>query len=276
MAPQYVANCAYGLAILAFDTKEPSDPAFRGAHEALLNTIMNNRDKILARLRDDPSCTLQGQEFEQLRIFSHYLGIMGYVSDPRRIPAEFLLRPSIHTSSVASNINGVSVVPAAAGGQQKSRLQSRVTKGLVDGLAEAASSASHASADQNHHRLEVEPEVSSFGGVFPVDAGISQDGEIIALIEIDGPHHYRPCDGRLRRKDRLKEAMYRKALPDCAFYRIRWDDANKVGTDIVGEELAGILVANARARNKGVIEGAFQKMMRQAGNFFAWGLRNGD
>jgi hypothetical protein len=255
MAPQDVANCAYGLAILAFDTKEPSDAAFRGAHETLLNTIVNNRGKILARLRDDPTCQLQDQELEQIRIYSHYLQTMRYVTDTKRIPREFLEE------------GGGRINPQPLAG---SRLQSRVTQGLIDALAAAA-------AEAPESVVQVTAEVSQFGGVFPVDAGIfnTPTGELIALIEVDGPHHYRPCDGRLRRKDRLKEAMYRKALPDCIFHRVRWDDANKVGSDIVGEELANLVLSNARSRDSGGgISTLFRSMSRNVETFFGWSMRS--
>ena len=280
MAPQDLANCAYGLAILAFDTKEPSDPAFRGAHEALLNTMADNRDKILQRLRDDPSsCAMQGQELEQIRIFSHYLATMGFVSDTKRIPNEFLVRSGSTAAAVAAVGENSGSGGVGGAGSSRSRLQSRVTKGLVNGLA-ALSAAPHADdSSYSHHRihppLEVHPEVSCFGGVFPVDAGVTQNDETIALIEIDGPHHYRPCDGRLRRKDQLKETMYRTAMPECAFHRVRWDDANKVGSDVVGEEIAELVLADARERtNKGGFQGFYRNVLRDAGTFFAWGLRN--
>ena len=151
-----------------------------------------------------------------------------------------------------------------------SRLQSRVTQGLIDALAAAA-------AEAPGSVVQVAAEVSQFGGVFPVDAGIinSPTGEFIALIEVDGPHHYRPCDGRLRRKDRLKEAMYRKALPDCIFHRVRWDDANKVGSDIVGEELANLVLSNARSRDSGGgISTLFRSMSRNVETFFGWSMRS--
>lgn len=250
MAPQDVANCAYALAILTFDIKEPSDPAFRGAHEVLLNTIINNRDKILTRREDNPTCVLQGQELEQIRIYSHYLSTMRYVTDVKRIPSEFL-GPLV-------GMNGVS---------QGSRLQNRVTKGLIDGFA----AATQASGEQ----VDVQLEISQFGGVFPVDAAVSQRGNYIALIEIDGPHHYRSSDGKLRRKDRMKEAMYRRALPECTFHRVRWDEANKMGSDVVGEEIASAVLANVRSRaNAPPFAGLLRSVSDGVAGFFAWGLRN--
>ena len=256
MAPQDVANCAYALAILTFDIKEPSDPAFRGAHEVMLNTIINNRESILSRRQDNPTCVLQGQELEQIRIYSHFLSPMSYVTDTKRIPREFL--------SAGVGMNGVA---------QGSRLQDRVTRGLIDGFALAARARGEKEA------VDVQLEISAFGGVFPVDAAVSQGGapgDYIALIEIDGPHHYRPCDGRLRRKDRMKEAMYRKALPDCTFHRVRWDDANKVGPDVLGEDVATAVLAGARSRTSAPLGGLLRSVSQGIGGFFAWGLRNDD
>ena len=37
--------------------------------------------------------------------------------------------------------------------------------------------------------------------------GLDDDDEVVAFLEVDGPTHYR-WDGQLRRKDKLKEAMY--------------------------------------------------------------------
>jgi len=254
MTPQCIANCAYGLAILSFDTRTPSDPAFRGAHEVLLNTIINARREgvaddgvkvpVWSRQRE-PTYLLE-QEFEQLRIFAHYLSVNRFVTETNRIPAKLLAKATREEFST-----------------QGSRLQDRVVRGLQDGFLASTL------ADQ----FDITLESSSFGGVFPVDAMISKNGEIVALIEIDGPHHYR-ADGSLRRKDQLKEAMYQKQHPDSTFHRIRWDDANKLGSDVVGEELASLVMSNSR--QVGPLTGLFRKVGRDVSSFFAWGLRNDD
>lgn len=38
-------------------------------------------------------------------------------------------------------------------------------------------------------------------------AGLDEEDDVVAFLEVDGPTHYR-WDGQLRRKDKLKEAMY--------------------------------------------------------------------
>ena len=49
---------------------------------------------------------------------------------------------------------------------------------------------------------------SSIGMSFSDRArGLVDDDEVVAFLEVDGPTHYR-WDGQLRRKDKLKEAMY--------------------------------------------------------------------
>jgi hypothetical protein len=69
--------------------------------------------------------------------------------------------------------------------------------------------------------------------------------------------------------------MYRKALPDCIFHRVRWDDANKVGSDIVGEELANLVLSNARSRDSGGgISTLFRSMSRNVETFFGWSMRS--
>jgi hypothetical protein len=37
--------------------------------------------------------------------------------------------------------------------------------------------------------------------------GLDDEDDVVAFLEVDGPTHYR-WDGQLRRKDKLKEAMY--------------------------------------------------------------------
>jgi len=241
LSPQDIANCAYGLALLAFDSQTPEDAAFRGAHEVLLNTIKKTQ-----RTKESVSL-MNEQELEQIRIFSHYLKVMNYVTDTRRIPEQLL-------DSAGGVVNMKAV--------QVSKLQRRVVQGI-----QSAFKGSSGDSDQ----YEISNEVSSFDGAYPLDAAVRKRGKIVALLEVDGPHHYRP-DGRLRRKDKLKEAMYMKRHPDSTFHRIRWDEADKIGILNIGTEL----VQHIMSRNKE--EDGFtrfrKRFMKMFNDFISWGLRN--
>ena len=42
MTSHDLANSAYALSLLSFDSQSPSDPAFRGAHEVLMTNILRS------------------------------------------------------------------------------------------------------------------------------------------------------------------------------------------------------------------------------------------
>jgi hypothetical protein len=62
----------------------------------------------------------------------------------------------------------------------------------------------------------------------------------VAILEVDGPQHYR-SDGKLHRKDQLKESMYLRRHPAASFHRIRWDEVEVLGNLQLTEELATVL-----------------------------------
>jgi hypothetical protein len=240
MSPQDVANSAYGLALLAFDSQTPQDAAFRGCHEVLLNTIRKTQRTA------DSIAAMNEQELEQIRIFSHYLNVMNYVIDVRRIPAQLL-------SSANDVVNMDNV--------QGSRLQRKVVRALRDAF----------DSSELSEQYEIALEVSSFDGAFPVDAAISKKGKIVALLEVDGPSHYRP-DGRLRRKDKLKEAMYMSKHVESTFHRVRWDQAELLGSKVVGAELAALVMSsNIEIDAFTRIRQSIQKAIKK---FVNWCLRN--
>lgn len=331
MSPQDIANCAYGFALLAFDTQYPFDVAFRGAHEELLRIINFKTRKYL---RDDNSChrststdlgiidnatgeymggggmveninakgdfgmlrvlgasarsgeeeeegddlliedgeqvlhkgvhieigrslqafPLQDREIEQLRIFCHYVNGFKRVSDAGNIPKSFLNNElfSMPADKVVSK-------------NKISNLQRDILGNLITSLR--LGEGEH----NNANKFEVEFEYSSFDGVFPVDAAVECGGTLVALIEIDGPHHYL-SDGTIRRKDLLKEAMYKAVNPDCLFYRVRWDVANKLGTQVIGEDLSDLIIMHYKSMNP--ISSMFRQTERTLSEFFSWGLRN--
>jgi hypothetical protein len=60
-------------------------------------------------------------------------------------------------------------------------------------------------------------------GLFSVDMAVKKNNKLIGFVEIDGDQHYRVDEAtrkkKLRRKDQLKEALYRYDYPDIPFLR---------------------------------------------------------
>jgi hypothetical protein len=288
MNPQEVANCAYGLALTCFDTHNPADVAFRGAHEAMLSIIRSRPQYQLksegqAQLRDDvrnkvfastsnsesmievnaeevvggydeansKSFMLRVKELVQLRIFAHYLQATQYVTDTKRIPRMLL---QAHDSSYYDSPMNNSLI--------MSKLQQRVVKGLKDALLLIPEGSD----------FVIKGEQSSFDGVFPIDAAVFKRGEVLALLEVDGPHHYR-YDNKLRRSDMLKEYMYRQRHPGVLFHRIRYDEENKVGAEVLGVELVTLLSKCAK-QSEDYWGNFWRNAAKKMGDFFSWGLRN--
>ena len=108
-----------------------------------------------------------------------------------------------------------------------SKLQLSVVQSLQSALNERSSG------------FELQNEYSAFGGTLPVDATILREGKVVAFIEVDGPHHY-PC-GVLRRKDVLKEMLYRHKHPGAVFARVRHDQVRRLGSNEIGHKVADFL-----------------------------------
>jgi len=72
-------------------------------------------------------------------------------------------------------------------------------------------------------RYSVFNEYSGLRGVFPIDAAVYDRDELLAFVEIDGESHYKQVNQKLRRKDKLKEYMYKVIYPSIKLFRIRSD-----------------------------------------------------
>ena len=79
-------------------------------------------------------------------------------------------------------------------------------------------------------------EFSGLHGVFPIDTAVYYKNELVALVEIDGEYHYK--SQQLRRKDRLKDFLYRHHYKNIPLYRMKYDQINIIGTSKAGQALA--------------------------------------
>lgn len=311
MSPKAVANSAYSLCLIAFDAEDVFDAAFRGAHETLLSIItkagrvlgatkqlnpgdeqfdyptdvadisvadapinsINSTDTATAATdTDDEAVPLMVQEIEQLRIFAHYVKVMQFVSDTKRVPESLLMNPQAWATP-----------PPQRSVMSSSRLQERVVQGLEDALQAHAAERSQKQnrisavlaqfAGSDHTAgFRMESEISSFDGVFPVDAAVLRGQRILALLEVDGPFHYRR-DGRLRRKDMLKETLYRRQHPNSVFHRIRWDEEQKIGSDVLAKELVELVLKSSASQDNIIVE-SVRSVQKSMADFFCWSMRN--
>jgi hypothetical protein len=87
--------------------------------------------------------------------------------------------------------------------------------------------------------LKVRKEYSSFCGAFPVDAVVLEGDQPVAFVEVDGPQHF--VEGQLRRKDLMKETLYRKKHPCATFTRVNFDQVDHLGAKYVGREVANYI-----------------------------------
>eukprot|EP01039_Chlorochromonas_danica_P004309 gene4309-4730_t len=232
--PKEVANAAHGLSLLCFDAQDCTGVAYRGVHEAMLDIIRQHYERITSL-----------KENEQIRTFVQYVKARQVLMDNRRIPASLLAVHSVSTSASTA-----------------SKLEQRVMNGLKQAIKDLPGS----------HDFEVTKEWSGLEGIFPVDAAILRRGQVLVLLEVDGPHHYRH-DGQLRRSDLLKQFLYRNSYPSAVFHRISYDEEEKVGADALGKELAAVLLTAARERDD-VFGNAWKSFNNAFANVIRWGLRN--
>jgi hypothetical protein len=246
MNPQHLANTAYAFAILSYDSENTYDSTFRGAHESLLATIQRHVHNLVP-----PDSSTRGQsqakQFEQLRIFANYLVALHRIADISRIP------------SILVDQN------------RSAHMHETVTSNLQDTVIQSLVASLNSSEILNKNEYRIVMEYSGFEGVFPVDAAVLRQDTLVALIEVDGPTHYR-YDGSLRRKDHLKELMYRNMNPDVMFRRVRWDETKALGTQTITDEIASSIVLHAKKIKPWT--GTLRNFERYCSAFFSWSLRS--
>ena len=92
-------------------------------------------------------------------------------------------------------------------------------------------------------------EFNGLHGVFPVDAAVYCDNQLVALVEVDGEFHYKLLGQQLRRKDRLKEFLYRCHYPEVPLYRMRSDQLQVIGYARAGQALANWIYKDGKEKH---------------------------
>lgn len=76
-------------------------------------------------------------------------------------------------------------------------------------------------------------EFNGIGNIFPVDIAVYESKKLICFVEVDGSFHYSSSPSHhLRRKDVLKEKIYRHHFPEIPLFRIRDDQDNAMAESL--------------------------------------------
>ena len=89
----------------------------------------------------------------------------------------------------------------------------------------------------------------------------------IGFVEVDGPHHYR--NGRLRRKDKMKEMLYRRRHPLATFTRVSYDQVKRLGTGKVVFAVANFITLTSSHTME-------EKARLRDDELHAWSARNAE
>lgn len=205
---QELGNVMYALALMTFDFDFSSEdlPLFR------IFTALAYKYRTLMKRYTKPST----ENYHQLQIYFEFLATLPI---GQRIIANAFGKPA--DSHFIPEIAGPSpTIPSAT--------HARLTHAIRDYISK-----------KHHEEVSLQHEFNGLQGVYPVDCAVYYDKQAIAFIEVDGEHHYFTIDGvtTLHRTNKLKEWLYAFHYPDVPFFRVDVQEMNKMGLEILAEQL---------------------------------------
>ena len=228
---QEVANVMYSLSLMTFDFDPPPEGgsgSFYVQNEeerATSNTLLWELHDIILK----QYCLVKPPDYskENYDQFAMYFEMMSVV--PQGVERMKLLFGEDNQGTPESD--GISACYSGPAGTIPSRLHANTVESMIKFLQKKAK------VDKTGRKFTLFNEYSGLKGVFPVDAAVYDGDKLLAFVEIDGESHYKQFNQKLRRKDKLKEFLYRFHYPSIPLYRIRSDQVDIVGTQKAGESL---------------------------------------
>jgi hypothetical protein len=217
---QETANVMYSLALLSFDAHEQSelivngcDPDSRSASVEQgggerVELIWRIHEAMLrAYLQKDPQ-TYTRENYDQLAVYFELMRVLQRGQNVVKQVCGRVPRMSGPAGAVPSKMHAMTV---------------HAMEAVLKRLSE---------------QYECFNEFNGLWGVFPIDAAVFHADKLVALVEVDGEFHYKLQGQQLRRKDKLKEFLYRCQYPGVPLYRMRADQLQVIGYPRAGEALA--------------------------------------
>jgi len=227
MCPSACASIMHSLSLLAFDAPDPKQ---------LYSELLPVHSALLLAVESLGPERFSEREKENILAYDQLISSISPQDATAQGPAQrFLLRadPVVYNPELCGDYDFFASFAQKAF-QQRSRcsLQQSVVASLASALQESGLDAS----------IKLSQDFSPFSGALPVDATIydREGGNILAFLEVDGPHHYTSV-GSLRREDQLKEVLYKRAHPGVEFARVNFEQVAALGSTTVGLTMANYL-----------------------------------
>ena len=239
LSPAVAAKIMYSLSLLVFDLQDPkAHDQLTAVHIALLDAI--------SKIGIGRFCDVEREQ------------ILIYIAVLRSLPPG--LCSSVGALEEASTQKCILRLTKEVGQEpHRSKLQDSVVSALAVALR------------ARNDDLTVANEYSAFGGAFPVDAMVFDGEDLehpVAFVEVDGPHHYNQA-GSLRRKDKMKETLYRRKHPEATFTRVNFNQVESLGSRRLAFEVANLItIANHHTENESA-NFAFRRTERELGALLA-------
>jgi hypothetical protein len=256
MTHQEVANVMYSLAIMTFDAiyELDIDTELSSAGSQALWDIHAVALSAFAKI---PKSEYEKENYDQ---FAMYFEFLDAIPGGRSLMEKHLKQ---HAQWCNQSSGGSFHIPPKISGPSAnvpSRLHARTVGAMLASLQKSSISRGE------KLRWEVFNEFSGLRGIFPIDAAVYCNGDLVALVEIDGEFHYKEVSAKLRRKDQLKEYLYRKYYPNLPLFRIRSDQCSVLGIERAGDALANWIISSLGQPDSTHVDAITTKRkIRQAG-----------
>eukprot|EP01031_Cornospumella_fuschlensis_P034137 gene34137-41323_t len=253
-----VANIAFCVATMCFDAENQTERVLRELDGVMLDSILKHDQYLQQTMQESADGQGAGSsdmvvkyaDLRQVQMFVRYLTTTKHVEIVEKIPP-YLMGNLANTQGDEGWEYG------------SSKLQHSIVASLLDAKASMPEMSGY----------EIREEFSCFGGMMPVDIAVVKKKNIIALIEVDGPHHER-SNGQFRRTDLFKQYIYGKTYPHALFHRVSYKDEKMLGTAVISKQIVELMLDHDRAHEKVIPSQTLVRgVLRIFQDIGSWGTR---
>jgi len=247
-----MANVMYSFAIMAFDSIAESNGSEDSSRIMKRETIINNK-KIIKKKKDTKTIKtttiVDEKDLRLQNIWNIHIILMKLFKQSNQTLFEKenfdqfaiyfeLMRAVPKGSELVMEIIGYHPRTSGPSATIPSKLHATTSSSMLTQLL------------KHSIDFDIFNEFSGLHGVFPIDTAVYYKNNLVALVEIDGEYHYK--SQQLRRKDRLKDFLYRHHYKNIPLYRMKYDQIGIIGTTKAGQALADWIARDLFQNNNNI------------------------